>query len=73
MRPDRFENPTVGDFFKEKSEFQTLLNDAEECARSEWQMTFVADIQNRFSTFGEKMFISEKQLSILRKMTGEME
>ena len=62
---------TVSDIFDSVTEFEDLLSEAEESAGSEWEMDFVDSIRERFTAYGEKMYLSEKQEEILRRVAGD--
>lgn len=53
---------------KEIDDFETLLDDAEGNANSDWEMNFTADMREKFEDYGGEMFVSEKQLEWLEKI-----
>lgn len=61
---------TITDLFDDASEFDELLADAENNATSDWDMNFVDDLRNRYDKYGERMYLSERQLEILRRIAG---
>lgn len=50
---------------------EDVLYTAEKRARNEWEMDFVDGLKDKFSTYGDDMFLSEKQADILRRIAGE--
>ena len=62
---------TIADMFDSETEFEDLLAEAEERAESRWEMDFVDGLRERFTGYGEKMYLSEKQEEILRRIAGE--
>lgn len=61
---------TITDLFDDASEFDELLADAENNATSDWDMNFVDDLRNRYDKYGERMYLSERQLEILERIAG---
>lgn len=61
----------VTDHFDSTNEFDDLLFLAEQQASSHWEMDFVADIHERYDEYNEQMFLSRKQVSVLRRIAGE--
>ena len=61
---------TIADLFDDASEFDELLADAENNATSDWDMNFVDDLRNRYDKYGERMYLSERQLEILERIAG---
>lgn len=53
---------------KDIDEFETLLDDAEGNANSDWEMSFTADMRERYEDYGGEMFVSEKQLEYLERI-----
>ena len=62
---------TVSDIFDSVTEFEDLLSEAEESAGSEWEMDFVDGLRESFAIYKEKMYLSEKQEEILRRVAGD--
>ncbi|MCA9813346.1 MAG: hypothetical protein KC483_10880 [Nitrosarchaeum sp.] len=60
-------NKTVTEYFDDIGEFKTLLERAIVNANRHHEIEFVEGIQARYKKFGEKMFISEKQVLWLGK------
>lgn len=56
----------VRDYFDEAGYFEALLLEAEDMAETSKEQDFVAEMQDKFSEYGMKMFLSERQLSWLR-------
>lgn len=61
----------VEDLFDEVSEFEKLLEAAEEGAVSDWEMDFVSDIQDKYKKYGRRMYVSDAQLSRLEKIADQ--
>ena len=61
---------TITYLFDDASEFDELLADAENNATSDWDMNFVDDLRNRYDKYGERMYLSERQLEILERIAG---
>ena len=61
---------TIQDMFDSKTEFEDLLSEAESQAESAWEMDFVDGLRDRFTAYGEKMYLTEKQEEILRRIVG---
>ncbi len=50
--------------------FKSWLNDAVSNASGDYEVEFSNDMQDRFNKFGGDMFISEKQLALVKKIAG---
>jgi hypothetical protein len=50
---------------------EDVLYSAEKRVKNEWEMDFVDGLKEKFSTYGDDMFLSEKQASILRRIIGD--
>ena len=50
--------------------FDGILENAEARAESEWEMGFVADIQDRYDEYEDDCHISETQLEKLKEIAG---
>ena len=61
---------TITDLVDDASEFNDLLEDAEAGADGDWETEFVDDLRNRYDEYGERMFLSDRQLEILRRIAG---
>lgn len=61
---------TIQDMFDSTTEFEDLLSEAETQAESAWEMDFVDGLRDRFTEYGEKMYLTEKQEDILRRIAG---
>lgn len=48
--------------------FSRLLSDAEALAANEWEVRFVMDIRDKYDEYEDDMFVSDAQLSTLRKI-----
>ena len=70
-RPTPDEPPKVCDQGFTHEEFEELLDNAEYCAKTRWEIDFVVDMVDRFEYYGVNAFLSNKQLSVLMKITGE--
>lgn len=49
-----------------------LLGVAETQARGEWEMDFVGDMRYKYTDYGDTMFLSEKQLNLLRRIAKDV-
>ena len=58
----------VEDFFDDEAEFKAVLALAEENADTDWAETFVSQQRDRFSKYGTKMFLSDRQAEVLKKI-----
>ena len=58
----------VEDQFYDIDEFDKLLLAAEDFAISDWEMDFVADIQEKYKKYGARMFLSDAQVDQLAKI-----
>lgn len=63
-------NQKVSDCYRDVSDFEQLLADAESQAKSEWDQDFVGDLQQRYEQYGHQMFISQRQIEILERIVG---
>jgi len=52
--------------------FNDLLSDAENGAKTEWEMEFISGIQVKYAQWGDRMFVSDKQLAILERMAEDV-
>lgn len=59
---------TVKDLFDDIDDFEDMLDTAEGNAVSEWQINFVDSIRSKYQEFRGNMFLSEKQLDVLKGM-----
>jgi hypothetical protein len=59
---------TVGDL---ETDFDQLLRDAELNANPEWEADFVAGLRRQYERWGDRMYISERQLEVLRGMADQ--
>lgn len=51
-------------------DFDDMLIDAELNAANDWEMDFTADLRSKYQIYGEKTFVSEKQLDQLQRISG---
>lgn len=63
---------TVIDMFGSVEVFEAMLEDAETAPLSDKEETFVADMRERFSLYGERTFISPAQLKWLYAIAGRV-
>lgn len=52
----------------EQKEFEDLLFQAEQRAKSPWEVDFTHDLMARFSQYGMEMYITDRQVSKLREL-----
>ena len=59
----------------EIDEFEELLEDAEDQASSDWEMSFLDDIRGKYDQYHGNTYVSEAQLRKLRQIakTSEMD
>jgi hypothetical protein len=53
-------------------DFEELLSAAEDEAKNEWEMDFVGDMRDKYTDYGDTMFLSEKQLALLRRIAKDV-
>ena len=58
----------IADHFDAMGEFDELLEDAALNAETEWEETFVDDLQERYDLYKDKMYLSGSQVKVLRKI-----
>ena len=59
----------VRDLYDE-TEFQDILDSADENASGAWEQSFVSDMQEKFDEYGLSMFISDKQQEIIERIAN---
>lgn len=52
-------------------DFEALLEDARQNARSEWDEDFITDLYDRWTKFGTDMFLSALQQEQLERIAGQ--
>lgn len=60
----------VQDIYKE-TEFEELLEDASMNAANDWEESFVADMKDRYTQYGRRMFISDTQKDHLERIAND--
>jgi hypothetical protein len=60
----------VQDLYKE-SEFEELLEDARMNAANDWEESFVADMKDRYTQYGRRMFISDAQKDQIERIAND--
>lgn len=50
---------------------EDAIYQAQRNAKSSWEMEFIDDLEERFETYGDNMFLSERQLKILERLIGD--
>ena len=60
----------VQDLYEEK-EFEELLEDARMNAANDWEESFVADMKDRYTEYGRRMFISDAQQEHLERIAND--
>ncbi len=60
----------VQDIYKE-TEFEELLEDARMNAANDWEESFVADMKDRYTQYGRRMFISDAQKEHLERIAND--
>lgn len=67
------QSQTIGDLLEIGEDVGALILEAYGAAlnsENEWEINFTSDMSHKFHQFGLNMFISEKQLSVLKKIAG---
>ena len=54
----------------DEDEFDRLLCDAESNAVSDWDVHFISDMRDRFTEYGDNMFLSDSQLEQLERIAN---
>lgn len=49
-------------------DFEDLLSEAKSNAKGSWEENFVEEIRTRFNEYDDRMFLSEKQEEILKRI-----
>lgn len=52
----------------EAEKYEELLSDAEGQAETDWEVTFVNDMRDRFDQYGSDTYVSDKQRERLEKI-----
>ena len=60
----------VQDLYAEK-EFEALIEDARMNAANDWEESFVADMKDRYTEYGRRMFISDAQQQHLERIAND--
>ena len=60
----------VQDLYEEK-EFEELLEAARMNAANDWEESFVADMKDRYTQYGRRMFISDTQKDHLERIAND--
>lgn len=60
----------VQDLYKEK-EFEELIEGARMNAANDWEESFVADMKDRYTQYGRRMFISDSQKDHLERIAND--
>ena len=60
----------VQDIYKEP-EFEELLEEARMNAANDWEESFVADMKDRYTQYGRRMFISDSQQEHLERIAND--
>ena len=58
------------DLYEEK-EFEALIEDARMNAANDWEESFVADMKDRYTEYGRRMFISDAQQQHLERIAND--
>ena len=61
----------VQDLYEDTDEFERLLSDAAANAANDWEQEFVDDMQERWTKYGKRMFLSEKQQEHLERIAED--
>lgn len=60
----------ASDLLGSEEELSSLIDAAARLARGDWEKQFTQDIGDKFQRYGLGMYLSEKQLEILRRIGG---
>lgn len=60
----------VQDLYEEK-EFEELIEGARMNAANDWEESFVADMKDRYTQYGRRMFISDPQKDHLERIAND--
>lgn len=60
----------VEDFFDDGDDYEYILEQAEERARSVRELEFLQDLQTKWKAYGMRAFLSENQYKWLKKLGG---
>lgn len=63
-------SPRLEDLYSSITEFESTLEDARMNARTDWEESFVKQAKEKYAEFSGRMFWTEKQDDILRKIAG---
>lgn len=63
--------PTVAETYTDVADFEELLDGAEQQASRGWDISFVADLKEKYEKFGSRMYISSDQIAQLERISGE--
>lgn len=61
---------TVADLYDD-SEFEDLLSEAEANTANGWEEDFVTGIREKWDQYGRRMFLSDKQDEILKRIAND--
>ena len=61
---------SVQDIYND-TEFEELLEGARMNAANDWEESFVADMKNRYTEYGHRMFISDAQKDHLERIAND--
>jgi hypothetical protein len=53
-----------------KDEFDSLIRQARANAETDWEIEFIDSIEAKYDEYGVKMFLSDKQDSVLRRLAN---
>ncbi len=59
---------TVKEQFGNEEDYEKVYEEAESNARGDWEIDFIEMMGERFEKFGFDMYISDKQVEILKKI-----
>lgn len=54
----------------EQEDFETLLEDAEPAAETDWEIIFVDDMRNKYMKYGADVIVSDRQMEKLQAIAG---
>lgn len=50
--------------------FETMLQEAEAFASTEWDMEFISGLRDKYEAYGSNMYISDKQIQQLERIAN---
>lgn len=67
MTTQRPQSRTAGEF----KNFQEVIDEAEANTKNNWEDNFIGDMSDKYKQYGDKIYISEKQIEILQRIADK--